>query len=191
MQSDQRRWLLKATVLASTAAITGFKTAYRPVNPNNGMIFDFANLENPEWVKSELPQKLAFKALVGDVFWVRFDDYEPMVNITLEEVITLSEYAFLLRFHTSDSRKLTQVTHFIEHATLGSIPMFLVANPITESEHLEGFMLGGELKKASDHYYEAIFDHMPLTAKQKALIPVGQKQKLEQNWETLNLSNEN
>ncbi len=178
MLFNKRRQLLRACVLAGATFASGIGTslAYAKSKNNNGMVFDFANLENPEWVNYGSPEKHDFEKLVSETFWVRFDDYEPMLNLTLEEVITISDYSFILRFHTFDLRKLTGVTHFIEHPTVGKAAMFLTANPVTEEGNLERFELGGKQRSATEYYYEATFNHTPApTAAPKTdhLAPVG------------------
>lgn len=168
MKSILRRSFLKT----GAAVFAGLSSGVVLATQDNGMAFEFANLENSEWVKNAPPEKLAFEELVGDVFWARHDDYEPMVNLTLQDVITTGDYSFILRFHTSDTRRLNQVTHLVEHAGLGRTAMFLTANPVTDTEHLEGFDIDGEAREPSDFYYEASFSYMTLSAEQKTNIPI-------------------
>ncbi len=178
MKSIKRRRLLKVAAVASATVIANAnaKTIVRYTKPNgepdHGMVFDFSGLEEAEWVPSVLPEKKKYKDLVGDVFWVRYDDDGPMVDLTLEKVINIAEHAFVLRFHTLDPRKLDSVTHLVEHHRLGRLPMLLVPNPITETDHLEGFMIGGEKKVASEFYYEVTINHTPIPDELNARVPV-------------------
>ena len=172
MQSIFRRKILKIGVVSGVAALSGWKSTLAIADSVNGMVFNFDNLEKPEWVNNKSPEKLIYQVLIGDVFWVRLDDFEPMVDLVLTEIITIDDYSYILRFHTNDSRELSQITHLVENPTLGRTPMFLVLNPITESEHLQGFGLDGVQKKANDFYYEFAINHTPVPMDQRSKIPL-------------------
>ena len=157
--STSRRQILKSGLVAGASLISGVKAKLAVAGGSCSEMLTHRNVAELDLVPQSFNTRQKFNTLIGDVFYVDMGPADSALPLHLQKLIDVDADTYIVVFTTRDGRRLAQDTYTINHPTIESMPVFMGPNPITQTEHLEGFIKGGKQKTPKRFYYEAVFNH--------------------------------